>query len=229
MPIPSPEPQRARRQSLREVAIEKIKAAILDRTLKPGEELRDAELQEWLGMSRTPVREALIELSRLGLVEVQAQRFTRVADPDPATAIYDLQTLGALVGAITRVTLPTLTPEATEDLLAALTRVQDTLRERRPQDYLQRNYDLYLVLRDNCPNPVLVEATHELIEAKLFRISLTRINLRRDWDELQSIYDDVRSAVTAGDAVASELAIERIFQLDRPLPAAPRPGTTTKG
>lgn len=220
MPVPSPEPQRARRQSLREVAIEKIKAAILDRTLQPGEELRDAELQEWLGMSRTPVREALIELTRLGLVEVQAQRFTRVADPDPSTAFYDLQTLGALVGALARITIPTMTPEATDQLLAALDRVQDTLREHRPQDYLQRNYEAYLVLRDNCPNPVLVDATHDLIEAKLFRVSLTRINLRRDWDLLHTIYDDIRAAVGAGDAVASELAIERLFQLDQPVPSA---------
>ena len=220
MPVPSPDPQRARRHSLREVAIENIKAAILYRTLKPGEELRDAELQEWLGMSRTPVREALIELTRLGLVEVQAQRFTRVADPDPATAIYDLQTLGALVGALARVTIPTLTPEGTAELLHALERVQDTLREQRPQDYLQRNYEAYLVLRDNCPNPVLVDATHDLIEAKLFRVSLSRVNLRRDWNDLQTIYDDTRAAVKAGDAVASELAVERIFQLDRPVPSA---------
>ncbi|WP_324170120.1 GntR family transcriptional regulator [Microbacterium oxydans] len=55
--------------SLREVAVDRIRATIFDGTLVPGERLSDEELQRWLGMSRTPVREALSGLTRIGLVE----------------------------------------------------------------------------------------------------------------------------------------------------------------
>lgn len=59
--------------------------AILDGTLAPGEVLRDHELAARLGVSRTPVREALQRLERSGLVEVSPHRYTRVSVPDPKT------------------------------------------------------------------------------------------------------------------------------------------------
>lgn len=56
--------------------------AILDGTLRPGERLRDQDLAENLGVSRTPVREALQRLERIGLVEVSPHRYTRVSVPN---------------------------------------------------------------------------------------------------------------------------------------------------
>ena len=56
--------------------------AILDGKLAPGERLRDHELAERLGVSRTPVREALQRLERSGLVEVSPNRYTRVSIPN---------------------------------------------------------------------------------------------------------------------------------------------------
>ena len=57
-------------------------AAIRDGRLAPGQRLRDVELAAALGVSRTPVREALQRLERIGLVEVSANRYTRVAVHD---------------------------------------------------------------------------------------------------------------------------------------------------
>jgi len=59
-----------------------IGEAILDGRLKPGQHLRDHELAQWLGVSRTPVREALQRHERTGLVEVAPHRYTRVSIPD---------------------------------------------------------------------------------------------------------------------------------------------------
>jgi DNA-binding GntR family transcriptional regulator len=56
--------------------------AILDGRLGAGERLRDQELAERLGVSRTPVREALQRLERAGLVEVAPNRYTRVSVPN---------------------------------------------------------------------------------------------------------------------------------------------------
>lgn len=59
-----------------------IGAAILEGRLHPGQRLRDVELAAQLGISRTPVREALQRLERFGLVEVAVGRYTRVSEPD---------------------------------------------------------------------------------------------------------------------------------------------------
>jgi len=81
MPVPRDEPPLERRL-LRDDAYETLRAAILDGRLAPGERLRDAELCEWLGLSRTPVRGALARLEEEGLVETAPQRYTRVAPLD---------------------------------------------------------------------------------------------------------------------------------------------------
>ena len=47
--------------------------------LKPGAVLNEAELSEQLGMSRTPIREALILLKNEGLVDIMPQRGSRVS------------------------------------------------------------------------------------------------------------------------------------------------------
>lgn len=64
--------------------------AILDGRLAPGARLRDHELAEWLGVSRTPVREALQRLERAGLVEVSPHRYTRVSQPNQQSDTVEL-------------------------------------------------------------------------------------------------------------------------------------------
>src|SRR3954464_11498098 len=85
MPVPS-EYSPFERDLLRDKAYVAIRDAIVDGTLQPGERLRDQELQAWLGLSRTPVREALNRLEQDGLVETAPQRFTRVAPLDRRAA-----------------------------------------------------------------------------------------------------------------------------------------------
>jgi DNA-binding GntR family transcriptional regulator len=213
VPVPSSEYQSVERRSLREIATAKIKAAILDFTLEPGEDLKDQELQAWLGMSRTPVREALTELTRVGLVETEAQRFTRVANPDPSTALYDLQTVGALLGGVTRVTVPVLGTAETRSLLEDLDEVLTHLESHDDAHFVQAGRAFFAALRSHCPNPVLLDATNDQLDAKIHRLSLSRIYVDRDLSELANHYRALRAAIEAHAAVDAELAVGLIFEL----------------
>lgn len=55
-----------------------LRTAIVTGELEPGEVIRDAELAERVGLSRTPVREALARLADDGLVETKPHAWTRV-------------------------------------------------------------------------------------------------------------------------------------------------------
>jgi DNA-binding GntR family transcriptional regulator len=70
------------RSLLRDDALRLIRDAIVDGTLEPGERLRDAELERWLGISRTPIREALLRLEQAGLVRSTPGRSTMVSELD---------------------------------------------------------------------------------------------------------------------------------------------------
>ncbi len=106
-----------------------IKQAILDGTIKPGERLDDAELREWLGISSTPVRQALYVLSVEGLVETSPQSYTRVVTPQPEQAVAYLQAIGVLVRGIMDLSLPTASDDDFDRLIARLRVVVDALRD----------------------------------------------------------------------------------------------------
>ncbi len=61
-------------QSLKEIAYEHIGQWLIEGTLQPGEALIETDLAERLGISRTPVREALHQLAQEGLVEMIPRR-----------------------------------------------------------------------------------------------------------------------------------------------------------
>jgi DNA-binding GntR family transcriptional regulator len=63
----------------RDEAYGRLRAWIIDGTLRPGEVLRDQNIAGALGVSRTPVREALRRLEDEGFVETALNRWTRVA------------------------------------------------------------------------------------------------------------------------------------------------------
>lgn len=81
MPLPERTPTIDRRL-LREDVYHRIRDAIVDGSLEPGEQLRDTEIAAWLGVSRTPVREALLRLAESGLVLSQPGRSTTVSSLD---------------------------------------------------------------------------------------------------------------------------------------------------
>ena len=69
-------------RSAREVAYETIRSRIITMDLKPGDELNDRELAQELGISRTPMREALILLNNAHMVAIKPQSGTHVAPID---------------------------------------------------------------------------------------------------------------------------------------------------
>ena len=75
--------ERLPRESGREYALRTIRENIIGLELVPGGMVSENELAAEMGLSRTPVREALIELSRIKIVEIYPQRGSSVALIDP--------------------------------------------------------------------------------------------------------------------------------------------------
>ena len=65
---------------LRELVCENIRQAIIDGTFSPGERLMEIQLADEMGVSRTPVREAIRKLELEGFVVMIPRRGTYVAD-----------------------------------------------------------------------------------------------------------------------------------------------------
>jgi len=80
--------EKIQRTFVRQEAYVKIRNWILEGTLAPGMQLRDKELAEQLGVSRTPIREALLRLEDEGLVKTKPNRSTLVSSIDFHSAFH---------------------------------------------------------------------------------------------------------------------------------------------
>jgi DNA-binding GntR family transcriptional regulator len=96
-----------------------VRDAIVNGELEPGAPIRDAELAERIGMSRTPVREALARLAEEGLVETKAHAWTRVT-PLSLREVQDaLVVVRAMHELAVRLAVPVLTEKHHEVMRAA--------------------------------------------------------------------------------------------------------------
>lgn len=136
MPIPVNFTSPAR-MSAKKRAFQQIQEWIIDGTLKPLEKLNDADLAHALGVSRTPIREALQLLSAQGFVRMFPGVGTQVTDVDAEDITKILPPLGALQALAAELAIDHLQP-------------QDIAELRRLNDQFARLYhagDIYNALK----------------------------------------------------------------------------------
>ena len=113
---------------LRDSVFVRIRDAIIDGTLEPGERLVDGELSAWLGVSRTPIREALARLDAAGLVETKPGRYT-IVSPIQSRTLADAQEVTAAMNELAvRAAVPFLTDADLTDMRAANHTFAEALR-----------------------------------------------------------------------------------------------------
>lgn len=106
---------------LRDTVHDRLRDAIVDGTLAPGEVVRDTELAAWLGVSRTPVREALLRLGESGLVRAAPGRSTVVAEID----LDEVREAHAVVVAMHRLAVSEAVARLTDDDLDRMRTAND--------------------------------------------------------------------------------------------------------
>ncbi|MDW4574406.1 GntR family transcriptional regulator [Microbacterium sp. M3] len=184
--------------------------AILDGRLAPGERLRDQELAEWLGVSRTPVREALQRLERAGLVEVSPHRYTRVSHPNQQSDTVELVAYN--MGLAVRMACARADDEALADALERLEEVIAASRSDEPAALAAASHAFFGVVTRAGGNFALLQFIREY-----------EIAIRRDmvgWRPFiecpigrSTAYEEFREAFRARDADRAEQLLRQIHGL----------------
>ncbi|MCZ4098729.1 MULTISPECIES: GntR family transcriptional regulator [unclassified Streptomyces] len=135
-----------------EAVLDAVKHGILVGELKPGQPLVETELAALLGVSKTPVREALKTLAGTGLVIMSPYRGAWVREVDEALArsVYDMRLLLEPVAAARTVATPRRSWDAAEAALDRADRAVDTAERSLA------NRDFHRTLYADCGNPLLV-------------------------------------------------------------------------
>jgi DNA-binding GntR family transcriptional regulator len=155
-------PTAIERPLIREVVYETLQRWIVEGVLKPGEHMRDHELAQALGVSRTPVREALRRLHDQGLVETSANRWTRVAQLDRTKTRQIYPLLWRLEPLAIELATGRWTRENVERMREANARLRRALARHAATDASQADYDFHDVLVAASGNEELINVVREL-------------------------------------------------------------------
>ncbi len=118
MPIPASDAPLGR-SLLRDDVYLRLRDAIVDGTFAPGESLRDGDLAEWLGVSRTPVREAMLRLAASGLIVAQPGRSTVVAEMHEDAVRHARDVVAAMHSLAARLAVPELSSAVVDEMRRA--------------------------------------------------------------------------------------------------------------
>ncbi|MDP4332279.1 GntR family transcriptional regulator [Curtobacterium sp. A7_M15] len=212
MPVPSTQPT-AERKLLRDTVQDKIRDAIMDGTLEPGERLNDDDLIAWLGVSRTPIREALAELARAGLIEMAPNRYTRVAAPTKDELLDAYQTLGVIYGGVVRLAVPRLTEAQRKRVVKMLDDVIARTGSGKQDEVAREGASIYATWVDACGNPSLEQLCRSTTDGLAFKLRVPELAELIPADVVLPELEKLKAAVVAKDPIAAELAMEAIHLL----------------
>jgi DNA-binding GntR family transcriptional regulator len=142
MPIPENAPAIDRRL-LRDDVYHRLRDAIVDGSLAPDEQLRDGELAAWLGVSRTPVREAMLRLAEAGLVVAQPGRSTTVSSLDLRDVRDARDVVAAMHELAVREAVGSLTPADLEAMHEANRRFREAIEQGDVEAALRADDELH--------------------------------------------------------------------------------------
>ncbi|RSN21217.1 GntR family transcriptional regulator [Amycolatopsis sp. WAC 04169] len=199
----------ARRRGLADEVADRVRDAIFGGAYPPGAQLREVELSEALGVSRGPVREALLKLEREGLVRSEWHRgaiVTTLSDVDVAE-------LDSLRSALEQLAVRLVVANAPEVELAAIDEVVDRMdRARDEHEMVRCDIDFHDAVYAASGHRRLVEAW-QAIRSQVYLFLLTRIGVSSD-GYLANIPAEHRRLASALRARDGEKALE-LFAVHR--------------
>jgi DNA-binding GntR family transcriptional regulator len=202
MPIPSQQGLH-KRQLLRDDVYESLRNAIVDGTFAPGERLKDPQLEDWLGVSRTPIREALLRLERAGLVITQPGKATTVAPFDLGSTISAQQVAAAMHELAAQLAVAVITPAQIDEMVEANSAFALALDVLDADAALDADHAFHAVFVEASGNPLIadvLEQTTPLLH-RVERMRFASFAGRDSVTQHDAIIERTRAGDTAGAAV----------------------------
>jgi len=191
----------APRRSLAEEAADTLREFILLGKLAPGVAVPERDLADALGISRTPLKEALRILENEGLVVYGPTRRPRVADPSMDELEQNLVVLGVLEALAGE----TACARATDEEIAEVASLEERMRiapdDTDPLKFFEWDMSFHQTIVHAARNAPLLD-THRTYNARLWRARFISSKTRPRRDRTLSQHADILAALQARDGAA---------------------------
>ncbi len=188
-----------RRTALHDMLVNHLRDMIIEGQLEPGMRLHEGQLGEKLGVSRTPLREAIKYLASEGLVELVPSRGAVVK----RFSAKDVKDMLAVLGNLEELAGRLACELATDTEIAEIRTLHDEMIERyRHADRLQYyklNQQIHLAIVQLAKNSTLAEI-HQMLQTRLKRIRFIGHEGAEKWAAAVAEHEEMIVALEARDA-----------------------------
>jgi DNA-binding GntR family transcriptional regulator len=190
-------------RSMQNIVFDTLRDEVLSGALKPGDMLNTLTLSKRMGVSRTPLREALNRLASIGLVENEPHRgfFVRKLSVDQILEIYYIR--AALSGACTRLATRNISTEDIRKLTILCDEMETSLSAQNHKRMLKENFEFHNIIFKAAKAPRL-----EALVVQYFQMSdqyrALALELPGRYDEVCMEHREILEALKAGDPARAE-------------------------
>jgi DNA-binding GntR family transcriptional regulator len=192
------------RPKMSDAAYDRLRDAIVRGELAPGEKIKDADLAEMLGLSRTPVREALTRLVESGLIESKPGVYTRVSTLNQDDVAANLAVLKALDSLAVSSAVPRLTERDFHAMRQANRNFAAAVQKQDVSKALAADDAFHGVVIDAAGNPV-VKRIIEQLHPQLHRILYRKFSGLLGGEETINHHDELIRVCEQGNAEAAAI------------------------
>lgn len=200
---------------LRDVVFNTLRQAILKGEMEPGERLMEITLANKLGVSRTPIREAIRKLELEGLVNMIPRKGAVVASISEKDMKDVLEVRITLEELAVKLAVKNMEPEDIEQLRAAAKGFENAVISRDIVDIVEADVAFHDIIYNKTGNSRLIQIINNLRE-QMYRYRLEYIKDARTHSILISEHNDIIEALRSKDVEAAKNAVrEHIANQER--------------
>lgn len=207
---------RIQRRTLHEEVLERLRDMIIEGRLEPGQRINEGAVGAQLGVSRTPLREAIKSLASEGLVEMQpakgavVRRFSLRDLREILEVIKSLEQLGG------RIACAQATDAQIAEVIALHERMMALYAEQNRLEYFKLNQAIHSAIVSASGNAVLMEM-HETLQARIKRLRFIGNEGPAKWAGAVAEHEGMIAALKKrdGEALAVEIGKHMDHTLDR--------------
>jgi DNA-binding GntR family transcriptional regulator len=201
---------RLQRIGLHEEAAIRLRKLIVRGDLAPGVQLNEAALSQALGVSRTPLREAIKLLAAEGLIELRRNRSPVVTSLSRSEVGELFEAASGMERLAAELAATRMTSRDLQKLADFQLRMERHHQAGELRDYFEINQQVHGFIVDCARNSVL-KAVHEQLLARVERARFFALSSAPRWDESAEEHRQILCALEARDAVrAGELLARHV-------------------
>jgi len=200
---------------LRDVVFNTLREAILKGDFTPGERLMEKQLAERMGVSRTPIREAIRKLELEGLVIMiprKGAEVARITGKDISDVLEVRATLEALA---VKLACKKMSDQELKELEIVNNEFRKAAEEKDVKTLVEKDIEFHDIIFHSSDNDKLIQIINNLRE-QIYRFRVEYIYKMKSYDSLVSEHDEIVNAMIKRKGKdASKIAREHIENQER--------------